>query len=153
MLKNFRKKIIYTLIAMFFTLTIAPVAKADEADAILGEWYTENNKSIVKIYKQNEKYYGKIIWLKKPLDKFGRPKTDKNNPDDKKKSRLLLNLVILTEFEYDEDDEWDEGEIYNPEDGELYSCNLTLTDKNTLDVRGYIGISLIGKTTTWKRKK
>ena len=144
-----------SFIAILLICQFIPLAElfANEADSIVGEWYTENNKSVVKIYKVGNKYYGKIIWLKAPNDKNGKPKLDKNNEDEKLQKRPLLNLVILKDFEYDEDNEWDDGEIYNPEDGETYSCTMTLIDKNTLEVRGYVGISLLGKSQTWKRKR
>ena len=46
---------------------------------------------------------------------------------------------------------WAKGTIYDPEDGKTYKCKMTLTDPKTLGVRGYIGISLIGRTTVWTR--
>ncbi|RZL30018.1 MAG: DUF2147 domain-containing protein, partial [Pedobacter sp.] len=48
---------------------------------------------------------------------------------------------------------WIDGTIYDPKTGKTYSCNLTLKDNNTLNVRGYIGISIIGRSETFKRVK
>ncbi|HEY0110845.1 MAG TPA: DUF2147 domain-containing protein, partial [Fibrella sp.] len=79
------------------------------------------------------------------------PKLDSKNPEANLKSRPLLNLNIMTGFSYDGSNVWDDGKIYNPEDGKTYSCKMTLKNPNTLDVRGYVGISLIGKTQTWTR--
>ena len=84
MISNFRKTATFSALAILFVLITGPVLKAANADAIIGEWYTENNKSVVKIYKQGGKYFGKIIWLKVPNDKNGYPKKDKNNPDKNK---------------------------------------------------------------------
>ena len=65
-----------------------------------------------------------------------------------------MGLVILRDFVYDEEYVWEDGEIYNPKDGKTYSCKMELSkDKNTLEVRGYVGISLFGKTNTWTRQK
>lgn len=64
-----------------------------------------------------------------------------------------MNMDIMTNFEFDGGNVWDEGKIYNPEDGKTYSCKMTLKNPNTLDVRGYVGISLIGKTQVWTRIK
>jgi len=143
------------LILLFYALLFLPIillsADKDE-DTIIGKWYTEGGKSKVDVYKKNGKFYGKIIWLKIPNDENGNIKKDKNNPDENKRDRKLVGLLILKNFEYDGDREWDDGEIYNPEDGETYSCVINMSDDgNTLDVRGYIGISLFGKTTVWKR--
>ena len=63
-----------------------------------------------------------------------------------------MGLVMLKDFKYD-DNEWTGGHIYNPSDGKEYKAYMKLRDKNTLNVRGYVGISLLGKTDTWSRVK
>ena len=75
-----------------------------------------------------------------------------NNSDPKHQKQPLLGLIMLRNFVYDEDQVWNDGEIYDPKNGKTYSCKMTLKDWNTLDVRGYIGISLFGRTDTWKRQ-
>lgn len=127
---------------------------ADNPDAVLGTWLNGTKRGHVQIYKQGDKYFGKLIWLKEPNDPItNKPKVDAKNPDAKLKARPLMNMNIMTNFEFDGGDVWDEGKIYNPEDGKTYSCKMTLKDANTLDVRGYMGISLIGKTQVWTRIK
>ena len=123
------------------------------ADAVLGTWVTGSGKGHVEIYKQGDKYFGKLVWLKEPSTEQGTPKVDKNNPDAKLRSQPILGLVNLRDFTYEGDNEWEDGKVYDPEKGKDYSCQMTLTDPNTLEVRGYIGISLIGRTDTWKRIK
>ncbi|RZK99674.1 MAG: DUF2147 domain-containing protein, partial [Hymenobacter sp.] len=56
-------------------------------------------------------------------------------------------------FSYDGDDKWDNGKIYDPESGKTYSCYMKLESANTMEVKGYIGFSLIGKSQTWTRVK
>ncbi len=68
------------------------------------------------------------------------------------RDRLLVGLEIFNGFSYDGDGEWSGGSIYDPNSGKTYSCKLKLVDHDTLKVRGFIGISLIGRTETWKRK-
>jgi len=128
-------------------------ALSQEADAVLGIWLTQDKDSKIEIYKKNNEYHGKIVWLKEP-NKNGKPKVDDKNPDAKKQDRPIMGLVLMTHFEYDEDFVWEDGSIYDPKNGKTYSCKMTLSkDKNTLDVRGYIGISLIGRTAIWTRSK
>jgi uncharacterized protein (DUF2147 family) len=117
------------------------------ADAILGTWLTANSKAKVNIYKENNKYYGKIVWLKTPNYENGTAKVDKNNPDKTKQTNPLIGLNLLKDFVFDED-VWEDGTIYDPENGKTYSCNIKYRD-GKLDLRGYIGISLIGRTQTW----
>ncbi len=144
--------LLFLVIAIMICLPCSIYSSDKDEDTILGVWYTEGGKSKVEIYKKDDKFYGKIIWLKIPNDEYGNPKKDIKNPDENKRDRKIVGLLILKNFEYDGNKEWDNGEIYNPEDGETYNCVISMPDDGkTLDVRGYIGISLFGKTTVWKR--
>jgi len=127
----------------------APVASKVHPDDIIGTWVSNGNKAKIHIYKSGNKYQGKIIWLKEP-NKDGKPKTDKKNPDPKLRNTPVIGLIVLRNFVYD-DGEWTDGDIYDPSSGKEYSCKITMPDKNTLKVRGYIGISLLGRTEVWKR--
>jgi uncharacterized protein (DUF2147 family) len=120
-------------------------------DEILGKWWNHEKDAHIVIYKCGNEYCGKIVWLKEPLDEDGKPKRDKNNPDESLRSRPTLGLDILSGFVFEKDRTWEDGTIYNPRDGKTYSCYLTLLDDNKLKVRGFIGISLIGKTQYWER--
>jgi uncharacterized protein (DUF2147 family) len=121
-----------------------------KADAIVGVWLTGGREPAkIQVYRSGDKYYGKIVWLKYP-EENGKARLDINNPDREKRNQQIIGLVILRSFKFD-DDEWDSGKIYDPESGKTYSCNLSLKDKNTLTVRGYVGISLLGRTETWTR--
>lgn len=127
-------------------------AQSGAADAVVGTWLVEDKKAKIKIYNKGDKYYGKIIWLREPDDKNGKPKLDKENPEEELRSRPLVGLVMLTGFVYDEDNVWEDGDIYDPKNGKTYSCEMTLAeDGKTLDVRGYIGFSFIGRSQTWTR--
>lgn len=124
-------------------------AAAQKADDILGYWLNADGEAKVQVYKSGKKYYGKIVWLKNPNEPNGKPKTDKNNSDNALKGRPIIGLVILTDFVFD-DDEWDDGKIYDPKNGKTYSCVMKLKN-GKLDIRGYVGVSLFGRTTTWTR--
>ncbi len=76
---------------------------------------------------------------------------DHNNPDPKLRKIPLIGLPILLDFVFTGDNSWKNGKIYNSETGKTYSGKLTLVAPNQLNVRGFIGISLIGGTTTWMR--
>lgn len=119
---------------------------------VLGVWETKEGKSKVEIMECGGKLCGTIIWLAEPLDEEGRPKVDKNNPDPALKARPIIGLPLLNGFVASEDSNvWTDGTIYNPEDGETYSCTMTLQEDGTLKVRGYVGLPLFGKTQIWTR--
>ena len=121
-------------------------------DDILGNWLNATGKGHIQIFKQGNAYYGKLVWLKEPNDETGKPKTDKNNPDNNLKSKPILGLQILKGFQFDKD-EWNGGKIYDPQNGKEYKCYMKMKDANTLLVRGYIGIAMVGRTETWTRIK
>jgi uncharacterized protein (DUF2147 family) len=146
------KKLTLGLLFLLGTVMIASFTfTRSSEEQIIGEWLTGNQKAKIKIFKKNDRYYGAISWLREPL-KEGKPKTDTHNPDAAKRSQPIMGLLLLTGFKYDDDNEWDDGHIYDPEEGKTYSCNITLKDNGkTLHVRGYVGISWIGRTDVWTR--
>ncbi len=124
---------------------------AENPDAIIGIWLVQDSLSKVKIEKENGKFIGKIVWLREPTAKNGKPKVDTKNPDVAMQGRPLLGLQLLTNFVFDSDNVWNDGDIYDPHSGKTYSCKITLKDNNVVEIRGYVGISLFGRTEIWKR--
>ena len=116
-------------------------------DAILGIWFNEEKDGKIKIYKENSKFYGKIVWHKTGNDISS---FDEHNPDPELKKRKKVGLVILTDFVFD-DGQWEDGDIYDTKSGKTYSCVIKLLKDGSLHVRGYIGISLLGRTTYWTK--
>jgi len=136
------------LFALFFSYK----ALAQNADAILGSWANPSGEDHILIYKRGNKYFGKLDWIKIPNDETGKPKTDKNNPDEKLRSRPEWGLELLKDFNYDGDNIYEDGTIYDPKNGKTYSCKMTL-EGTSLKIRGYIGISLFGRSEIWTRVK
>ncbi|MBS4065502.1 MAG: DUF2147 domain-containing protein [Chitinophagaceae bacterium] len=133
------------------SLICSAAQSQNKADDIIGIWLTGGKEPAkIQIYKSGEKFYGKIIWLKNPTEN-GKQRVDANNPDKAKRSNPIIGLLMLTGFKFDGDDEWKGGDIYDPESGKTYSSYMYLKDKNTIKVRGYVGISLFGRTKTWIR--
>ncbi len=129
---------------------VAGVKGQVKADDITGIWLTHGDKPAkIQIYRAGQQYYGKIVFLQFPLEN-GKPQMDRKNPDKSLQGRPVLGLELLNGFRFDKD-EWNDGHIYDPESGKTYSCTITLKDRNTLKVRGYIGISLFGRTEIWTR--
>lgn len=147
MKKEFVKGSFLVLVAILFSFA----AKAQSPDAITGVWWNAEKTSKIQVYEKDGRYHGKIVHLEEPNDAEGKPRKDKDNPNDKLKSRPLKGLVILNDLEYEGNGEYDEGEIYDPKTGKTYSCSAKLVGKDKLDLRGYIGFSLIGRTSTWTR--
>ncbi|MCK4662632.1 MAG: DUF2147 domain-containing protein [Bacteroidales bacterium] len=144
-------KIIFLFFFIFKGVFIS-AQPSSKTDAITGNWITEENESIVEIFKKNNKYYGKIVWLNEPYEENGKPKKDTKNPNEELRNEPIMGIVFMNNFVYDENNIWDSGKVYDPESGNTYSGTLTLKDNNTLYLRGYIGFSIFGRTAIWKRK-
>ncbi|MFN4083953.1 MAG: DUF2147 domain-containing protein [Bacteroidia bacterium] len=127
------------------------LAQTNAGDAIIGVWETGSGKARVKITKSGNYYYGRIVWLREPNNEEGKPKVDKNNPDEAQRQTPLLGLRMLKSFEFKGDNLWEDGTIYDPESGSTYNCKINLQDENTMNIRGFIGISAFGRTDVWKR--
>lgn len=125
-------------------------ASAQNGDAIIGKWLNPSGEGQVQIYKKGDKYFGKLAWIKFPNDANGKPKTDVKNPDASLRSRPELGLELLKDFTFDGEKVYEDGTIYDPKSGKTYSCKMTL-DGAKLKIRGYIGISLLGRTELWTR--
>lgn len=76
---------------------------------------------------------------------------DARNPDPARRHRSLLGITLLQGCHYD-DGAWTDGTIYDPNIGKTYACILRLKSANALEVRGYVGLSLFGRTETWTRQ-
>lgn len=136
-----------------FLFAFSALAIDTNPDAVVGTWLNGEGTGHIQIYKQGDKYYGKLIWLKEATNPDGSEKKDINNPKKDLQNRTLKGLVILRKFEHEGGNVWEDGQIYDPKTGNDYSCKMTLKNSNTLEVRGYIGLSVFGRTDTWKRVK
>ena len=113
-------------------------------DAVLGEWIPESKDGKISIYKQGEKYFGKVSGGKNSDRK------DIHNPDEKLRTQPIIGSVILKDFEFT-GKSWENGTIYDPNNGKKYSCNIKMKKSNELEIRGFVGISLLGRSTVWTR--
>ncbi len=148
-----KKIFVFLLSIVTFHFSNAQTASAEESDKILGIWQTGSGKGRIQITKYSDKFGGKLIWLREPLDEKGNPKLDIKNPDEYKRKNPKIGLNNLLGFTYEGKGKYENGTIYDPENGKTYKCVITLVDENTINVRGYVGITMIGRTDTWTRVK
>lgn len=116
-----------------------------------GLWLTEGGDAKIQIWDQNGKLYGKIVWLKNPLGQNGKPKADLNNPKESLRNRPILGLPLLMDLKPVGSDQYEGGRIYDPKSGKTYDCQMEQLSAQTLSIRGYLGISLLGRTQKWQR--
>jgi len=140
-------------IALFLLLLIPTISSSQTADDILGKWQSAHGSGQIQIVKRGEHYFGKIIWIKEPNDKTGKPKTDINNPSEELQSRPIIGLEVIKDLTYKGNNVWSNGHIYDPKSGRTYNCQVSINKKDKLNFRAYFGISLLGKTEIWTRVK
>ena len=137
---------ILKVLAAALLLSFAPVAAAQD---ILGLWNADDSR--VEIYACGDLLCGRIAELDEPLDANGNPKLDTNNPDPALRSRPILGMDLIAGFSPKGEGKWRGGTIYDPRDGKTYKCAMSLKPDGTLEVRGYVGVALFGKTVVWTR--
>ncbi|CAN5381267.1 hypothetical protein BH09BAC3_BH09BAC3_13780 [soil metagenome] len=118
---------------------------------IEGVWITPDRDAHIHIYRQGQYYFGKMIWLTPEKDDAGNPITDTENPDPKKRNVPLKGMVIINDLVL-KSEKWS-GHIYDPESGETYQVQIKLKDENEIELRGYVGSPIFGRTEVWTRLK
>lgn len=139
------------------TVMVSVTAFAADKKGITGRWTVQDGNSRVEIYQDaNGTIEGKICWLREPNyaaghPDAGKPKLDRKNPDKSLRNQPIIGLVLLKGFKSDGEDKWSGGKVYDPESGKTYKGTLKLESENTLNMRGFIGISLLGRSEKWTR--
>ncbi len=143
------------MVMLIIFITVAVHASGDD---ILGVWNNQEKDARIEIYHCGEKYCGKIVSLNEPnylpgsKDGVpGTPKLDYNNPDPILRKAPIIGLKIMYDFIYDGDNKWVSGKVYDPKNGETYSGKMIMVSPRELKLRGFIGISLFGRTAIWTR--
>ena len=132
----------------------APTAAA----SILGRWLVDDEEAVVEIYPCAAAFCGRIAWLKEPLfpsddddgGMAGKPKTDRNNPVAARRSDPILGSTVLRDLQFTGSD-WEHGRLYDPETGHTYTSRARLAGTNRLEIRGYLGFGVFGRTVVWTR--
>lgn len=136
-------------LVVFFITSFAAIF-GQHPDIVKGIWVSDGKDAKVEIYKAGDKYFGRIVWTKNMYEADGKTlKKDIKNSNKKLQDRTILNLVVLSGLTYN-NGEWSGGEIYDPKSGKTYKSRVKVKG-NSLEVRGFIGAPMFGRTTTWTR--
>lgn len=136
-----------------------PAGDGSPAAAIEGDWLVDSRDAIIRIEREGDTFVGAIVW--QLHDRYsaedgpeldGKIVTDRHNPDPALRSRPLTGLRLLWGLHYDADAHaWVDGRVYNSDNGKQYHCEVHLPSSDRLVLRGYIGVPLLGGSTTWTR--
>lgn len=138
------------------TLILAPVVLGQVSNqgsgpGYHGIWYDDTGQGAIEIAQCSDGMCGKVVWLKAPVDKSGKPLTDGNNQDARQRGRPICGLPILGGLKRQRDGSWDEGWIYDPKQGKQFDLELRMRTADALQVTGYLGMKFLSETFIWKR--
>ena len=139
------------LFTIFLISIIFSISFCQNKDDILGTWVSQHGSGKVQFYKQGEKYFGKLVWIKNAENSEGKPQLDVYNPSKELQCKPLLGLEIFKDLDYKSDGTWTDGTVYDPKSGKTYDCKVSMVSDTKLDIRGFKGVSFVGKTVSWSR--
>lgn len=146
------------LITVAAILLAATASCASEKPDVFGYWQTVGDSSKIEIYSCGDKLCGKVAWLKHPNfmnagdGPVGTVKVDRKNPDPSMRSRQILGLQVIEGLTSVGNNKWEHGKCYDPESGNTYRCRMHLASPEKLEMRGFIGIPLFGRTYVLTRQ-
>jgi uncharacterized protein (DUF2147 family) len=139
---------ILAVVAFVMSIAVCTTGFADNAlqDRILGNWLTEDRDGVIQIIRRADGRFDGRIVAGNDIER-----TDKKNPDPAKRKLRLRGETIVEGLRYEGGNRWAGGTVYDPDSGHTYRCHLELTGPDTLRLRGFIGISLLGRSQVWTR--
>jgi uncharacterized protein (DUF2147 family) len=142
-----KKSVLFSLVVFFAIICNA------QSQNVIGKWKTVDDetgkpKSVVEIYEKSGKIYGKIIEILE-ADKRNKVCEECTGED---RNKPILGMVIIKGLRKD-GKEYNDGQILDPKNGKLYKCFITLEGNDKLKLRGYVGVSMFGRTQYWSRVK
>ena len=139
------------LCGLFLLAALVAAPAAAQTPTPIGVWLHDNKRIQVEIAPCGERLCGKLVWFRWPNDAAGLPLADVKNADPALRTRPLLGLTILRDLRRTGERTWEEGRIYNPDDGADYRALMTILADGSLRVRGYVIAPMFGKNFTWTR--
>ena len=131
------------ILPLFVMLFSVPAFASDPAE---GLWLTENERAVIEVQECDRGLCGAVYWIIE-----GGMQYDEHNPDESKRTTPMCSLEILYGFKQKKSGEWSGGKIYKADEGDTYNANVRVENMDTLKLRGYVGVPLLGKTQSWKR--
>jgi len=131
-------------------LTLASITSLAQEKNIEGRWLSGDGEGWIEIRLAADGLIG-VAAGSTTVTAGAPPRLDSKNPDPALRNRPIEGMTIMRGFEYQGDGRWTGGTIYDPNSGKTYRATVTLVDRDTLKLRGYIGISLFGRSDTWTR--
>jgi len=143
------KKLIIPLLLVMYAVT----SYAQNADEIVGVWWNAEKTSKIQVEKKDGKYIGTVVYIIPEKYENGQPPKDDKNPNPALRNRSKIGILILEGFVYNTNEKnWENGRIYDPNNGKTYDCYAWLEGKDLLKLKGFIlGMRWLGRSSEWYR--
>ena len=135
--------------AVLATAGIERAAAQQQPDPT-GIWVNQERSTKVRVSRCGGALCGSVSWLREPLDREGKPKVDRENPDASQRGRRLIGLPVLLNMKPSGDNRWS-GRIYNADDGNTYMSHVEMASADSMRVQGCVLGGLICRNMTWSR--
>lgn len=139
-------RLTFFLLALF---QLSSLTAQVNSNAIVGIWESEAKDAKMEIYSSGETFNATLLWGAQIVNADGSSKKDSYNPDESMRDRELVGSVMIKGLRF-EDDEWENGRVYNNANGKWYKCYVWM-EEGQLHLRGYLGMPILGETTIWNR--
>jgi len=137
------------VVAILAALLVTPATRAQAGGEVSGIWLTQAGDAKVRVRKCAGGICGVIVWLKDPIDPAtGKPQIDDKNPNPALARRPMIGLPLFTGMHPSGPNKWS-GQIYNADNGNSYTSNISVSGPDTLKVEGCVGALCGGET--WSR--
>lgn len=141
-------------LGLLLLVLTAPSHAGASATLPEGYWLTEKKDGLVEIFRcaaGGDTLCGRLAWFRIRPDDPNPRALDRKNPDPARRGRSLCGLAFMHGFRPAGTDNWEDGAVYDPDSGNTYHATMRLQADGSLRLRGYIGISLLGRSEVWTR--
>jgi uncharacterized protein (DUF2147 family) len=118
---------------------------------LIGTWESDEKNLQMEMFEHNGRFSGRMVWFKCSSEEIMYSSRDTENPDKNLRGRKLLGLTLVTQLVYEGNNTWSSGKIYDPNSGNTYEARITLTGRNTANVRGYWKFKWLGRSMAFNR--
>ncbi len=130
---------------------LAATTAGAQSPTPVGVWLHDNKRIEMEIAPCGDRLCARLVWFRWPNDAHGLPLVDLKNPDPALRTRPLLGLTVLADLRQTGENTWEDGKIYDPDDGASYNASMSIGDDGTLRLRAYVLLPLFGRTLIWTR--
>jgi uncharacterized protein (DUF2147 family) len=130
---------------------VALPGQAAPPEPAAGIWIDDKGDGAIEIGPCGDKLCGRIVWLKSPNDKNGRPLVDGYNPEPGQSKRPICGLPVIGDLKRQSDGSWDAGWIYDPKQGKSFDLEIRAKSADQIQIKGYVGMKFLSETFIWSR--